>query len=30
LHTKPQYGAGRDVFDALRRIIDAKDPSYRD
>ena len=30
LHTKAQYGAGRDVFDALRRIIDAKDPSYRD
>ncbi len=29
LHTKPQYGAGRDVFDALCRIIDAKDPSYR-
>jgi ribulose-5-phosphate 4-epimerase/fuculose-1-phosphate aldolase len=30
LHFKKDYGAGRDVFDALRRIVDAKDPSYRD
>ncbi|MGE4062898.1 MAG: class II aldolase/adducin family protein [Rhodospirillaceae bacterium] len=29
LHLNADYGAGRDVFDALRRIIDAKDPSYR-
>lgn len=29
-HLKPQYGVGRDVFDALCRVIDAKDPGYRD
>jgi ribulose-5-phosphate 4-epimerase/fuculose-1-phosphate aldolase len=30
LHTKPRYGAGRDVFEALRRIIHEKDPGYLD
>ncbi len=29
LQFKPEYGAGRDVFEALKRIIDAKDTSYR-
>ena len=28
LQFKPEYGAGRDVFEALRRLIDAKDSSY--
>ncbi|MDI3307588.1 MAG: class II aldolase/adducin family protein [Acetobacteraceae bacterium] len=30
LQFDPRFGAGRDVFEALRRQIDAKDPSYRD
>ena len=30
LQFKPEYGAGRDVFDALRRVVDAKDKSYLD
>jgi len=25
----PDYGAGQDVFDALTRVIDRLDPSYR-
>ncbi|WP_438391877.1 class II aldolase/adducin family protein [Caballeronia sp. DA-9] len=25
----PLFGAGQDVFDAMQRLIDAKDPSYR-
>jgi ribulose-5-phosphate 4-epimerase/fuculose-1-phosphate aldolase len=29
LQFKPDYGAGQDVFDALRRVIEAKDPGYR-
>ncbi len=29
LQFKPKYGAGADVFEAMRRIIDAKDPGYR-
>lgn len=29
LQFDPKYGAGRDVFDALRRTVDAADPSYR-
>ena len=29
LQFNPVYGAGEDVFAALQRIIDAKDPSYR-
>lgn len=28
-HNRPEFEAGRDVFEALRRQIDAKDPSYR-
>jgi ribulose-5-phosphate 4-epimerase/fuculose-1-phosphate aldolase len=30
LQFNPAFGAGRDVFDALTRAIDAIDPSYRD
>jgi ribulose-5-phosphate 4-epimerase/fuculose-1-phosphate aldolase len=30
LQFKPEYGGGRDVFEALRRIVDARDPTYRD
>ncbi len=30
LQFDPRFGAGRDVFDALRRLVDAKDPSYRE
>ena len=30
LQFKPEYGAGADVFDALRRMIDTKAPDYRD
>ena len=30
LQFDPRYGAGRDVFDALRRLVDRKDPSYRE
>lgn len=29
LQFKPEYGAGRDMFSALRRLVDARDPSYR-
>ena len=29
LQFNPQHGAGRDVFDALRRLVDARDSSYR-
>ncbi len=25
----PRFGAGRDAFDALQRLIDRRDPSYR-
>lgn len=28
LQFNPRYGAGRDVFDALRRLVDARDSSY--
>ncbi len=30
LQFDPRFGAGRDVFDALRRTVDRKDPSYRE
>ncbi|MBX9700075.1 MAG: class II aldolase/adducin family protein [Acetobacteraceae bacterium] len=30
LQFDPRHGAGQDVFDALRRMVDAKDPSYRE
>lgn len=30
LQFDPRFGAGRDVFDALTRMIDKADPSYRD
>lgn len=30
LQFKPEYGGGNDVFVALRRLIDEKNPSYRD
>jgi ribulose-5-phosphate 4-epimerase/fuculose-1-phosphate aldolase len=30
LQFKPEYGAGADVFEALRRRIDARDRGYRD
>jgi ribulose-5-phosphate 4-epimerase/fuculose-1-phosphate aldolase len=30
LQFDPRYGAGQDVFDALRRLVDRKDPSYRE
>lgn len=30
LQFDPRFGAGRDVFEALRRQIEAKDPTYRD
>lgn len=29
LQFDPAYGAGRDVFDALRRTVDSHDPTYR-
>jgi len=29
LQFNPQFGAGRDVFDALRRLVDSKDTSYQ-
>lgn len=29
LQFNPDYGAGQDVFDALRRLVEAKDPGYR-
>ncbi len=25
----PRFGAGQDAFDALQRLIDRRDPSYR-
>jgi len=30
LQFDPRFGAGRDVFEALRRQVEARDPSYRD
>ena len=30
LQFNPAFGAGQDVFDALTRVIDAVDPSYKD
>ena len=30
LQFKPEYGAGADVFAALRRVIDAEGPDYTD
>jgi len=30
LQFDPRFGAGRDVFEAMRRIVDAKDPSYKE
>jgi ribulose-5-phosphate 4-epimerase/fuculose-1-phosphate aldolase len=29
LNFNPKYGGGQDVFDALQRLVDRKDPSYR-
>jgi ribulose-5-phosphate 4-epimerase/fuculose-1-phosphate aldolase len=29
LNFNPKYGAGQDGFDALRRLVDRKDPSYQ-
>jgi hypothetical protein len=29
LNFNPLYGAGEDVFAALQRLVDRKDPSYR-
>jgi len=29
LQFNPKYGAGQDAFDALQRLVDRKDPSYR-
>jgi hypothetical protein len=29
LQYRAQFGAGQDVFDALTRIVDRIDPSYR-
>jgi len=29
LQFNPQYGAGRDVFEALRRLVDIRDTSYK-
>jgi ribulose-5-phosphate 4-epimerase/fuculose-1-phosphate aldolase len=29
LNFDPRFGAGRDAFAALQRLIDARDPSYR-
>jgi len=29
LNFNPAYGAGQDSFDALQRIVDRIDPSYR-
>jgi ribulose-5-phosphate 4-epimerase/fuculose-1-phosphate aldolase len=29
LQFNPKYGAGQDSFDALQRIVDRIDPSYR-
>jgi hypothetical protein len=29
LNFNPKYGAGEDVFAALQRLVDRKDPSYR-
>ena len=30
LQFDPEHGAGRDVFDAMVRLVDRIDPSYRD
>ena len=30
LQFDPRFGAGQDAFDALRRLVDAIDPGYRD
>jgi hypothetical protein len=29
LNFDPRFGAGRDAFAALQRLIDARDPGYR-
>jgi len=29
LNFNPKYGAGQDAFDALQRIVDRIDPTYR-
>jgi hypothetical protein len=29
LQFDPRFGAGRDMFDALTRLVDRLDPSYR-
>lgn len=29
LNFDPRFGAGQDAFDALRRLVDRSDPSYR-
>ncbi|MDP3612033.1 MAG: class II aldolase/adducin family protein, partial [Rubrivivax sp.] len=29
LQFDPRFGAGQDAFDALQRLVDAVDPSYR-
>lgn len=29
LNFNPQFGAGQDVFDAMQRLVDRADPSYR-
>ena len=29
LNFDPKYGAGQDAFDALQRIVDRIDPTYR-
>jgi ribulose-5-phosphate 4-epimerase/fuculose-1-phosphate aldolase len=29
LQFDPRFGAGRDAFDALRRLVDRDDPGYR-
>ena len=30
LQFDPRFGAGQDAFDALQRLVDKADPSYRD
>ena len=29
LNFNPNFGAGQDAFDAMQRVVDAIDPSYR-
>ena len=29
LNFNPRFGAGQDVFDAMQRLVDRADPSYR-